>query len=410
MNHQYSSSRTHSFVTSIRRELFMISILAAIALFAWSMSASSHGAGFRSVELRFTDASAKGLQIVPASCPSNPHDGGQCSGGGACSLNFEPSPVAQGQSSMLYWWAPSGNDPYTLSYPGGSNSVPYSGSGSVGGESSKTYTLSYHSATGGGDTGPGPTISCSATLTVCPAGQTVQNGQCVSNAGCTISWSPSTVTQGQHSTLSWSAAHAGTIYYPGGSFPAPASGTGGADGGSQSMTYRFVDGTNGQQCQATLTVCPAGQVVQNGQCVPVQQCTPSYFCQGSNLYYKNSQCTDSFIQACAYGCAGGQCSPPPHPVLSIRAQPSLVHPGATTQVIWSATNITTCSVTGTNGDSWTGATAVGCSGTSCNSGASGKTSGAINDFVMYTFSCTGLDGTHPVATTTVNIIPNFQEQ
>ncbi len=35
---------------------------------------------FTSVEAKFTDASTGGLAIVPASCPSDPHYAGECSG------------------------------------------------------------------------------------------------------------------------------------------------------------------------------------------------------------------------------------------------------------------------------------------------------------------------------------------
>lgn len=63
-----------------RGEVFILVLaFAALAI----LSALSHSRGtFSSVEVKFTDASAHGLAIVPASCPSNPHSSGQC--GSSC--------------------------------------------------------------------------------------------------------------------------------------------------------------------------------------------------------------------------------------------------------------------------------------------------------------------------------------
>lgn len=51
-------------------------------VFSMSLSAPSQKQAFVSSEVLFTDSSASGLAIVPASCPSVPHYVGECSGGG----------------------------------------------------------------------------------------------------------------------------------------------------------------------------------------------------------------------------------------------------------------------------------------------------------------------------------------
>lgn len=54
-----------------------------LLFFALAMnSASNNNTPFQSSEVQFTDASRGGLAIVPASCPSSPHYGGDCSPSG----------------------------------------------------------------------------------------------------------------------------------------------------------------------------------------------------------------------------------------------------------------------------------------------------------------------------------------
>jgi hypothetical protein len=85
--------------------------------------------------------------------------------------------------------------------------------------------------------------------------------------------------------------------------------------------------------------------------------------------------------------------------LSLRALPSLVRLGATTKVHWSSQNMTSCTVTGSNGDSWTGLT----------SPVSGEVSGAINSLVTYTLTCRAGASTF-TKTATVNVLPSWVEK
>lgn len=96
------------------------------------------------------------------------------------------------------------------------------------------------------------------------------------------------------------------------------------------------------------------------------------------------------------GGAGGAASPD----LSLRAVPSLLRKGQTTKVTWSATRVTSCTVSGSNGDSWTGLT----------SPVGGALSSAISQQVIYTLSCTNAAGTAFSQRATVNVLPGWQEQ
>jgi len=130
-------------------------------------------------------------------------------------------------------------------------------------------------------------------------------------------------------------------------------------------------------------------------------CSATYFCSGSNLHYRNAQCGESFVQACAWGCSGSGCLPPPPPEGNITASPSIVRRGETSAISWTTKNVTSCTVTENNveiNDSWTGNTGTN------------KPTGVLTQQTVYTLRCTGVDGSTFVDAVTVNIIPVFEEQ
>jgi hypothetical protein len=96
------------------------------------------------------------------------------------------------------------------------------------------------------------------------------------------------------------------------------------------------------------------------------------------------------------GAGGGVVSPD----LSLRAVPSLLRRGLTTKLSWSATHVTSCSVSGSNGDTWQGIV----------SPVGGAVSSPITNQVVYTLSCTASDGQTYIQKATVNVIPGWQEQ
>ncbi len=169
-------------------------------------------------------------------------------------------------------------------------------------------------------------------------------------------------------------------------------------------------------CTETLTqTCVTG--CSNGSCNP--SCTPQYFCSGGNVWFRNNLCQDTLSQSCTNGCGSGSCLPEdpitfvpfdPNPPTTpatvsghLDARPALVRSGETTRLFWQLGNVTSVTVTGSNGDSWTGAF----------SGTSGKTSSPITGQVTYTLHAVARPGATPATfteTKVVNIIPVFQEQ
>ncbi len=81
---------------------------------------------------------------------------------------------------------------------------------------------------------------------------------------------------------------------------------------------------------------------------------------------------------------------------NIYAKPALVRSGGTTVIKWQGREVTACTVTGSNGDSWEGTSGE-------------KTSGIINAQTTYTLSCTAFNGQNVTDQALVTIIPQFQE-
>lgn len=88
------------------------------------------------------------------------------------------------------------------------------------------------------------------------------------------------------------------------------------------------------------------------------------------------------------------------PDLQLRANPSLVHPGDTVKVSWSALHVSACVTTGSNGDSWR----------AIESALGGNVSAPIIQSTIYTLSCVDLQGGTIEKNVTVNILPNWREQ
>lgn len=88
------NERTTTLALRGRELLFLLGVI-VVGFFMFGGSASR--APISSAEVQFTDPSASGLAIVPASCPSSPHYDGQCS---------------QRCTPLYYCAGPSGNDRY----------------------------------------------------------------------------------------------------------------------------------------------------------------------------------------------------------------------------------------------------------------------------------------------------------
>lgn len=224
---------------------------------------------FASVETGFTDSSIAGLQIVPASCPSNPHTFGECSGGGGM---------------------------------------------------------------------PPPT---------CTAGFfCVGNQRYYRNASCAQSY-------------------------------------------VEFCAYGCVNGYCLERPE-----CPEGGTSCNTQCIP------QYYCFGNDLYFRDSQCGEGFIQTCYYGCDSGACNVAPAGALDIRVSPSLVRQGESTTVTWTSSGMVSCVVSedapGLN-DRWTTLNGT-------------QLSGPITQQTTYTLSCLDEDDDVFTDTARVNILPVWEEE
>jgi hypothetical protein len=86
--------------------------------------------------------------------------------------------------------------------------------------------------------------------------------------------------------------------------------------------------------------------------------------------------------------------------LSIRAVPSIVKRGNTSQINWSATGVTSCTTAAPNGDAWTGLL----------SPVLGRTSRLIDARTIYTLRCIDSSGNTHTRTATVNILPVWRER
>jgi hypothetical protein len=92
----------------------------------------------------------------------------------------------------------------------------------------------------------------------------------------------------------------------------------------------------------------------------------------------------------------------------LTAQPNLVPKNATTTVYWGINNVMACTVTATDGTSWTGAYSATSSCSTKN--GTGCQSSPITHQTIYTLSCTALDASNYTETATVNLLPDFQEK
>ncbi|HVU75235.1 MAG TPA: hypothetical protein VHD38_00115 [Candidatus Paceibacterota bacterium] len=154
---------------------------------------------------------------------------------------------------------------------------------------------------------------------------------------------------------------------------------------------------------------------------PPGQCTPQNICLGgANVI---NSCTGAVVQVCQWGCVNGGCLPPPPSYTQftatfadsgggtpttftatghLQAKPLLVRSGTPARLYWSVSNAASCTVTGTNGDSFSGAS----------SPSSGQVTGALLSQTTYTLLCHSLPKVSPATVTEsvqVNIAPVFQE-
>ncbi len=341
----------------------LLAIGCIVVAFLLVFLAQSKPASLASAEAEFTDASASGLHIVPASCPSSPHYSGECSGSPppaprrGCTIFADPNPAVASEGTTLLWstanWSAGafvssgvGPTPSNARIDPSVGAVNPAGSALVRPLQTTIYTLSGIYSFLGITFG---SFSCSSTVYVnaCPIGQYLENGECVVSA-CPVGY----VMQN------------GACVFAG---------------------------------------CPAGYVQQGTQCV-ASQC--ANICSGTNLV---NNCTGAVVRTCRYGCVAGGCTVTPVPsIVTWNVRPVLVRSGETVAVDWAAQNVESCTVRGTNGDG-SGTNATGLWDTTIGS----KTSSPITEQTIFTITCQGFSDSSPASvarSTTVNVVPIFEEQ
>ena len=397
-----------------------------------------------SPEVKFTDASTKGLSIVPASGASSPPprvDISNCQVAwllylGICIPNPTPACPAGTTGTYPNCVTPACPAGTTGTYP---NCVtPACPAGTIG-----IYPHCVAPACPAGTTGTypncvtsctGPTCctgaSCSSYVcpsgytgsppTCCPVGSTCNGGGWyapvgyLDNLSCNTNGIYGWTYVPQYPSTAITAVlyiDSNPIYATANLHRADLASIGYNHGFQFTLPAQFFDGVH-------HTISAAGSY--NGVTTPLTNdgtgalggvtcCTPMNICKADgNLYSKDSSCnvSTSPVENCTYGCTGSICKPPPAPkVKSFTVKPILVKNGATSTAAWEVLNVTQCTVSGSNGDGpWTGATGS-------------HSTGAINSQTIYTLSCSIIpgakneDGTdaQPVSqSVTINIVPMYK--
>lgn len=338
-------------------------------------------------------------------------------------LSSNKTSVTPGESATLSWSSLFANSNSIINYgpvtPTSNTAGVVMGAVSVSPTQTTTYTGQCEWG-GVGIIGPvGGTVS-SAPVTITVSNPAI-TGSC--------SASPSSITIGGSTT--WTANASGGN----GTYTYSWNGTDSLSGSSRTVNKTY---TSAGTKTATVTVTSGGSS-QNINCSnsvsvsnPPPQCSDGidndgdgridladYGCTTSGgggnpandpSESPNPQCSDGIdnngnglidtadVGACT-GPTDGNEQPLPGSTLSLTA-PALVRPASAVTLTWSASNIRagTCTLVGTNGDSWN---LTGTSGT--------RTSSALVSEAVFTLACTDLNSQPQSTTVTVRVTPSFEE-
>ncbi len=220
---------------------------------------------------------------------------------------------------------------------------------------------------------------------------------------CSISLSPNPINRGSASTLSWSSSGSVSSFYIANVGYVSSSGSTSVSPANSTSYAGTVYGPGGSRsCSGTQTLTVYQSCSWNGGTITHGSSVTAY--QAPSLPY-GSSCT-SQTRTCSNGTLSGSyqyasCTveslPPPPSSVSISADPSVLSRNGTTNLTWSSSNATACTVTG-GGETWSGTASPG----------GGQETGPIIGEVTFVVSCQN-DGGTTSASTTVRVLPTFEE-
>jgi hypothetical protein len=341
-----------------------------------------------------------------------------------CSVTFDQNPINTGSGTTLRWTSSNANQSVYI------NNVGYVGtSGSMSVAPGSTTDYSCYAQGSDGTDGWHTAI-----LTVNPPSNCTFDGQTVAHGSSVTAYEAPVASPCVSQTRVCSNGSLSGSYQYASCVPATCTLDGVTVDDGESYTFY------------NTTSVPAGELCSSASYSLSRTCSAGVFTGSSSFQYASCSCVPQTVYSCssqdvvrtatdasctvtvtnpyATCTAPGFCSsgssiclfPPVEFIGSgsfdghLTAIPSLVAGGDSTELHWNIGNVSSCTVSGTNGDSWSGATA-GCDGTTCSSGAGGIETDAIFEQTVYTLSCQPLSSTEPVLTETeiVDVIPIFIE-
>ena len=243
-----------------------------------------------------------------------------------------------------------------------------------------------------------------------------------SRPGASLSVAPTSIQSGENAYLTWSSANATSC--TGTNFD-----TRGQTSGTNVRVSPTVTTTYGGSCTGPGGTVPFNSVTLTVTCSTVPYCTNAARQRGTGPTYNiitqlTSACEPTYLNA-PNGCQapdscfeGSAVCVVPTPGFNpsgnltghLKAIPDIVQAGTTTRLYWDISNVTSCTVTGTNGDG-TGSNSTGVWNTKT-AGPSGVQSSTITHETKYKLHCDAYSGANPSAideTVTVKIVPVFRE-